>query len=66
MSEPFQLTLQSFDDENRCKNGHYYTKANTRINAQGWRECRMCDSGRQKNRFDKVRRVKIIKGLRME
>ncbi len=59
MSEPFTLTPQSFADENACKNGHTYTEATIRRNAQGWRECRLCDSARQKRRFDKVKAYPI-------
>ena len=66
MTMPFQLTPQSAANEDTCKNGHIYTLTNTRRNSRGWRECRMCDSARQKKRFDKVRRATMVKGLRAE
>jgi len=26
-----------------CRNGHPYSKANTRVTPNGWRSCRMCN-----------------------
>lgn len=35
------------DMKKECKHGHRYTKKNTFINANGWRECRNCRASRR-------------------
>ncbi len=45
----------------RCPQGHEYTSDNTRVNADGYRQCRACDRDRaRKKRFTAPGKVKEI------
>jgi hypothetical protein len=44
--------------QSHCRNGHEYTKENTRWHKKGWRECRTCDKESAQRRRDRAKAAK--------